>query len=172
MRHLSTRRPPAAGTARAHQRGLTLIELMVTLSIAAILVVAAAPAFQDYISNSRLRESGNALYAQALFAQSEAIKRNAVVRLSTDGAATVQVIDRSDPLNEVVVRETVLPTGTTAAATTVDFGGEGRPLNFAAASINLSSAVQTCSTEIRCPGLRVDGGGAIRLCGDHTNNCP
>ena len=76
-------------------RGLTLIELMVGLTIAAFLLMAAAPFFGDYIRNSRLREAGNALLGEALFAQSEAIKRNTTVRLSTSGA-TLQVIDRSD----------------------------------------------------------------------------
>lgn len=165
MRHLIAREP-----GRGAQRGLTLVELMVTLSIAAVLVVAAVPSFQDFIANSRLRESGNTVYAMTLFAQSEAIKRNAVVRLSTDAGA-VRVIDRTDPANEVLVRETTLTDGISAEAATVDFGAEGRPLNFAAASINLSSAAHVCSAEIRCPGLRVDGGGAIRLCGDHTNLC-
>ena len=39
------------------QRGLTLIELMVGLTIAAFLLMAAAPFFGDYIRNSRLRET-------------------------------------------------------------------------------------------------------------------
>jgi type IV fimbrial biogenesis protein FimT len=165
MRHLMERQ-----ARRCAQRGLTLVELMVTLSIAAVLVVAAVPSFQDFIANSRLREGGNTVYAMTLFAQSEAIKRNAVVRMSTN-AGTVRVLDRSDPDNEVLVRETTLTDGISAAAANVDFGAEGRPLNFAAASINLSSAAHVCSAAIRCPGLRVDGGGAIRLCGDHTNQC-
>lgn len=156
---------------RRAQAGLTLIELMVALTISAVLVMAAAPSFQDYISNARLRENGNALYSQMLFAQSEAIKRNNVVRLAVVGGSTLRVIDRSDPANEVLVRESELSTGVTATVATVDFGGEGRPLNFAAAAFNLSSTGQTCSSEIRCPGLRVDGGGAIRLCGDYTTNC-
>jgi len=29
----------------------------------------------------------------------------------------------------------------------------------------------TCSTELRCPGLRVDAGGAMRLCGNHLDSC-
>lgn len=171
MRHLTARRTAPPRPARAgDQRGLTLIELMVALSIAAILVVAAVPSFQDYLGNSRLRGSGNTLFVHAMFAQSEAIKRNNVVRLATDGAV-VRVLDRSDPDNEVLVRETVLADGISAAAANIDFGAEGRPVGFAAGSINLSSAVHACSTEIRCPGLRVDGGGAIRLCGDHQISC-
>ncbi len=155
MRHLS-------------RRGLTLVELMVALAIMALLAVAAVPSFRDYLANSRLREGGNAVYAQALFAQSEAIKRNNVVRLEIDGGKVV-ITDRTDPENPVELRQQPLPDAVSLSDATIDFGGEGRPVDFEAASINLSLDGFSCS-EVRCPGLRVDGGGAIRLCGD-KNQC-
>ncbi len=163
MRHLS---------ARPRARGLTLIELMVALTIAGVLAVAAAPFFGDYIRNSRLRESGNTVFGEALFAQSEAIKRNTTIRLSTTGS-TVQVLDMTAPLAPVVLRERTLADGVSIATATLDFGGEGRPTPFGStASINLSHSTATCSSETRCPGLRIDAGGATRLCGDHTTTCP
>ena len=64
-----------------HQRGMTLVELMVGLVIMAILISAAAPFMGDMIVNARLRESGNLLFTEALMAQSEAIKRNAPILL-------------------------------------------------------------------------------------------
>jgi type IV fimbrial biogenesis protein FimT len=161
MRHLN---PPRA------ERGLTLVELMVGLTISAVLLVAAGPAFNDYIVNSRLRENGNTVYGQLLLAQSEAIKRNTTIRLSTR-AGTVQVQDVTDPDNVVVLHERTLTHGTVAGSTDIDFGGEGRPVNFVAGAIDLSIPGVECSTETRCPGLRIDGGGAVRMCGDHTTNC-
>jgi len=159
MRHLS----PA--------RGLTLIELMVGLTISAFLLMAAAPFFGDYIRNSRLREAGNALLGEALFAQSEAIKRNTTVRLSTSGA-TLQVIDRSTAGVDVILRERTLSGNVTAPVATLDYGTEGRPVPFGTAgSINLSMTGEICSDDTRCPGLRVDAGGATRLCGNHLNAC-
>ena len=162
MRHLSRRRAA---------RGLTLVELLVAMSIAALLAMAAAPAFGDYIANSRLRENGNTLFAQTLLAQSEAIKRNTVVRLDVAGSQ-VRIIDMSDPNNPAPLKTVPLSNGITAATATIDFGGEGRTVNFAAAAINVSHPSLSCSSEIRCPGLRVDGGGAVRLCSDHTASCP
>lgn len=155
---------------RARQRGLTLIELMVGIAIMALLAMAAAPYFGDYGINSRLRESGNTLFTEALIAQSEAIKRNRVVRLSTDGAL-VQVLDMTDPANPVVLRERSLADGVSAPAATVDFGSQGWPANLTAAGIDLTHATATCSSDHRCPGLRVEAGGAIRLCGNHLVNC-
>lgn len=159
MRHLNT------------SRGLTLVELMVGLTIGAFLLMAAAPFFGDYIRNSRLREAGNTLLSEALFAQSEAIKRNGTVRLST-GGATLQVIDRGTGGADVVLRERTLSGNVTAPAATLDFGTEGRLVPFGTSgAINLSMSGQTCSDDTRCPGLRVDAGGATRLCGNHQSGC-
>ena len=74
------------------QRGFTLIELMVGIAIAAILMKVGAPFFGDYVVNSRLREGGNMMFTEALMAQSEAVKRNTRVRLSSTGS-TLQVLD-------------------------------------------------------------------------------
>lgn len=162
MRHL-TRRGPVA-------RGMTLVELMVALAIAAMLAVAAAPAFTEYLANSRLRENGNTLYAMTLLAQSEAIKRNTVVRLAVDeGELTISSLE--DPDNPEVLRSVVLSHGITADAAEIDFGGEGRPVGFAAAAVDLAHPSASCTSAIRCPGLRVDGGGGVRLCADHTGSC-
>jgi type IV fimbrial biogenesis protein FimT len=161
MRHLSTSRGA---------RGLTLVELMVALAIAAVLAVAAAPSFTEYLANSRLRENANSLYAQILFAQSEAIKRNTVVRVEV-AATEIVISDLDDPANPVALRTVPLTHAIGATATTLDFGGEGRPVGFAAASIDFSHPSLTCSAAVRCPGLRVDGGGGVRLCSDHTASC-
>jgi type IV fimbrial biogenesis protein FimT len=152
-------------------RGVTLIELMVGLAVLAVLVATAAPYMGDMVINSRLRESGNLLFSEALMAQSEAVKRNTTVRVSTNGAS-VQVLDMTTPGAPVVLRSRTLTNSVTAPVATFDFGPEGRPAPFGTAvSMNLSISGTTCSTELRCPGLRVDAGGAMRLCGNYQVNC-
>ena len=146
------------------QRGLTVIELMVGLAITAVLITAAAPSFVEYVQNAKVREAGNALLAEALFAQSEAIKRNGTVTLTTNGDA-VSVTDTSTPpLN----RQRTLPASTSAGTVTVNFNSEGRLA--ADVSIDISASGITCSSALRCPRLRIDAGGAIRLCGDKTSS--
>lgn len=152
-------------------RGLSLIELMVAFTIAGLLTMAAAPMFSDYGINSRLRESGNLLFAEALFAQSEAIKRNNTVRLATN-AGTMTVSDLSDPANPVVLRTRHLQSDVSAPNAQVSFGSQGATAGLLAVSINLSHASAVCSSSQRCPGLRVDAGGAVRLCGNQLVNCP
>lgn len=153
------------------QRGLTLVELMVGLAIGGFLMMSAAPYFSDYVANSRLREGGNLLFAEAMAAQSEAVKRNTVVRLATSGD-TITITDRTDTANPVTLRTRTAANGLQYATATLDFGSEGRPVPFGSTgSVDVGSANVTCSSDYRCPGLRVDAGGAVRLCTNKLSNC-
>lgn len=69
-------------------RGFTLIEMLVVISIIAILAGMAAPSYNDVIFSNKLTSFGNNFMASAQLARSEAIKRNATVTLcrSSDGA--------------------------------------------------------------------------------------
>lgn len=69
-------------------RGVTLVELMVVIAVMAILVVIAIPSFSNASLSSKLNSIANEFVASAQLARSEAIKRNATVRLcaSADGS--------------------------------------------------------------------------------------
>lgn len=58
-----------------HVRGVTLIELMVTVSIMSIMVMIAAPSLQSFVRSTQLRTSTNDLATVLVYARSEAIKR-------------------------------------------------------------------------------------------------
>jgi type IV fimbrial biogenesis protein FimT len=55
--------------------GFTLIELMITLVVAAILLTVGIPSFRDLIKNNRLVSYTNSFVAGAHLARSESIKR-------------------------------------------------------------------------------------------------
>lgn len=67
------------GMLTSRQRGFTLIELMVTVSIAAILMGLAVPSFMNFIVRNRLVSYNNDLIAAVTFARSEAVRRGTTV---------------------------------------------------------------------------------------------
>lgn len=70
-------------------RGFTLIELVVTIAVAAILLGVAVPSFQEIIKNNRMAANVNEFISALNLARSEAIKRGVSVTVcwSGDGAA-------------------------------------------------------------------------------------
>lgn len=61
----------------ARQRAFTLVELMVTIAVMVVLVMAAAPSFTEFRRNSDLVSGTNTLLAAINTAKSEAMKRSA-----------------------------------------------------------------------------------------------
>lgn len=64
---------------RAHARGLTLIELMVTITLVGIMLVLAMPGVGDWIANSRVRSTGDEIQNGLRLARVEAMNRNRTV---------------------------------------------------------------------------------------------
>lgn len=70
------------------KRGFTMVELMVVVTIAAILVVMAVPAYTSTITRYRISTEVNGLVGDLQYARSEAVKQgiNVTMCISTDSA--------------------------------------------------------------------------------------
>lgn len=68
--------------------GFTLIELMVTLAVAAVLITVGIPGFSAFMANQQTRSASQALFSDLLYARSEAIKRNESVTVARNGTWT------------------------------------------------------------------------------------
>jgi type IV fimbrial biogenesis protein FimT len=75
---------------RRGARGFTMIELMVTLTVAGVLTALALPNLRPFIQNSRLTSAANDLLRSLYIARAEAVKRqsNVVVCATADPTAS------------------------------------------------------------------------------------
>lgn len=115
-------------------RGVSLIELMITIVILTVLALMGAPVYETWVSSQQIRTATESMVDGMRIAQTEAIKRNAAVRFVLDGVAGWKVeLDSDDSLlrqselkeGSPKVTFTVEPLGTD----TVLFTGLGRVLD-------------------------------------------
>lgn len=70
---------------RDRNKGFTLIELMVTIAVLAILIAVAVPAFSDFMEKGRLRGGADAISSQFALARAEAMRSDRNVTLAIKG---------------------------------------------------------------------------------------
>ena len=125
-------------------RGFTLLELMVTVAVAAILTTVAVPGFRDLIQNNRVTTQTNELVTALNFARTEAVKRGRNIEVEVKQAApgwsatvvrdagganeeTLRVFDRSGSSVSLNTEGTVVFTATGAPTTGATFVLEPGP---------------------------------------------
>lgn len=85
------------------EKGFTLIELMVTIAIAAILVTVAVPSFSNFITNNRLNIVADEIVNTINFVRSESVKRNSPIVFCRVASATATTCDSDDVWSHWVI---------------------------------------------------------------------
>jgi type IV fimbrial biogenesis protein FimT len=155
---------------RRRAAAFTLVELLVTVAVVAIVLALAAPSFSEFFANQNARRMGQDIYAALVAARSEAIKRNTSVSLVHKGDGWGNgwfIADPADPLDtskylleQDPLRGWNLGGGLTITGpASVQFGRSGR-ISGAAVSFAISSTDYT-GQDKRC--ISVDPSGRPRI---------
>src|SRR5215471_8868083 len=94
MQFVANRRRSRSGRTTRGVCGFTMVELMVTLSVAAILLLVAVPSFRTITLSNRLTTAANQVVDAINAARVEAIKRNNYVQL----CGSTSTLNTSDTL--------------------------------------------------------------------------
>jgi len=180
-----------AAPRRRAQRGVTLIEVMMVLAIAAIILAAAVPNFREFVARNRLDSAAQDLLASLQLARSEATRRGAQVTLRLDGTAgsknwgsgwTMFVdTDRDGVLDtgEEVIRRGMALTaplslyGSSGFDTFIAFDRDGRLTNAGGGYFVLcQGGALTEGGQSRSRALLVNGAGRARMAARNSSNVP
>lgn len=142
-----------------HQRGFTMTELGVTVTIAAILAAVAVPSFQGIIATQRARTYASALYATLAKARSEAItlNLNVIVQPKAGGwQAGWQMFVNGNPLplDDYTAAGSI---NVPAAPATVTYTPSGRLPTGGAAPLFQINTVSGSQTNYQCVSVNPSG---------------
>lgn len=157
--------------------GFTLVELMVTIVILAIVMAIAVPSFKEYMQNLQIRNAAESVLRGLQLARAEAVSRNAPVRFTLDATGSgwaVCVLNAAGNACASQIQRREASDGSSSAITAIpadpdetriyDFNGLGRmTAPAAAAQIDFDSSVLPAakSRDLR---VQIDIGGMVRMC--------
>jgi type IV fimbrial biogenesis protein FimT len=151
---------------RKAARGLTLIELMITIVVLAVGLALAAPAFTQQLANYRLRTASESIINGLNYARAEAVRRNSPVSFTLSNSGSGWTVALVSPATTLQQRAAGDSPGISASSTTtsraVTFTATGFVDGSGIRMSQIDLASSTANTETR----RIDifGGGLIRVC--------
>ena len=168
-------------------RGFTLIELMVVVTVLALLALLAAPMYQTFVANTQIRSASESIMHGLRLAQAEAVKRNGNVEFALEASTGWTITDLSD--NSVIARSTWADGAPKAVVSAqslskVQYDGLGRlrlagkrpTVDDPVPVFNVSTSMSNADQRLLRIVVDIRGGGA-RMCdpklpGDDPGGCP
>jgi type IV fimbrial biogenesis protein FimT len=136
-------------------RGFTLPEILIVITVLAVLVAAGMPSFGEFMRNQRVKTASFDLYSTLVHARSEAITRNASVTVAPVSSAWTNGWTVTDSGGTVVRTMGAVPNVTITGPTNVVFRGSGRLNAASMPNFQLTASGSTVTT--RCISIDLSG---------------
>jgi type IV fimbrial biogenesis protein FimT len=136
-------------------RGFTLPELLIVITVLAVLLAVGIPSFTEFVRNQRVKTASFDLYSTLVHARSEAITRNATVTVAPVSAAWTNGWTITDAGGTVLRTAGAVQSMSITGPTNVVFRGSGR-LNAASMPTFQLSATGSAVTT-RCISIDLSG---------------
>lgn len=141
-------------------RGFTLPELMIVITILAVLIGAGVPAFAEFVRNQRVKTASFDLFSSLVTARSTAITRNTTVTLTpstTDwgGGWKITYVDATSGSTVTLRDQSAMPNISITGPTSLIYRGSGRLSGTAAPQFQLTASGTTVVT--RCVSVDLSG---------------
>ena len=146
---------------KKHNKGVTLIELMIALVVLGILVFLALPSYRDWIQNTQIRTAGEAILSGLTLARGEAVRRNTSVELRMDAASGRTA---SVPATGEVIQTRTAQEGTTTAVVTITPAGSDRVTFSGLGRVTINADGSVPFTEIKVDSSGIDAAKSRELC--------
>jgi type IV fimbrial biogenesis protein FimT len=148
--------PASARWISRSERGFTMTELIVTLSVAAILASVAVPSFNGIIASQRGKTLASALYATLAKTRSAALTLNGNVTLQPKAGGWASGWQILDPNNNVLDDYTAASGITIAGPAAVTYRSSGR-LPVGAAPMFQISTTSGATVNYQCVSVDLSG---------------
>ena len=152
---------------RSSSRGVTLVEVLVAIAIAAILAGLATPPFRDAMARARLEGAVSGFATDLQYTRTEAIRGGNKGADLTKAAATLQINDAGTAYTITVtkvageapedIKTVTLPSGVTFTSTKIDFDG----LRGTANAVTIAAKSDATAAELK---ISTNALGRVTLC--------
>ena len=153
------------------ERGVSIIELVITLTILSILMLQGLPAFAAWLQNAQIRTAAESVQNGLQLARMEAVRRNTNVQFVMGSASDWTISLVSAPLSPIESRPVEGSTNTVmtlspAGSSKVTFNGFGRVVANDDGSAPLTEmkadSATTAGSRFMC--VTLSAAGATRMC--------
>lgn len=157
------------------QRGFSLVEIVVTFGVLAVLLGVGLPSFLHWMQNTQIRAAAEALTAGLQVAKNEAVRRNVRVQLQMVNITGWRINLANDPNGEPIQsREhqegspNVVATTFPGGADTVTFNSLGRVVTNQDGSVTLNRVLFEnpilATADMRPLNVVIPAAGGVRMC--------